>query len=131
MAKPVVVFPDAVMVVIDYLREKVPGTPTYSRVPDPRPAEFIRIERLGGLRRTIVTDRPRVDIHCWSDTEENAEALVATVRAYALSMAGRRGATTVYDVAEVGGPQWMPDATSGQPRYAFAIEFCTRGTELE
>lgn len=131
MAKPVVVFPDAVLVVIDYLRSRLPGTPTYSRVPEARPAEFIRVERIGGQRRTLITDRPRVDIHCWSDSEENAEALMARVRAYTLAMAGRRGSTTVYDVAEVGGPQWIPDEASGQPRYAFALEFTTRGTEME
>lgn len=131
MAKPIVVFPDAVLVVINYLRSVMPGTEVYSRVPETRPAEFVRVERLGGMRRTLVTDRPRVDIHCWSDSEEHAEALVSKVRAYTLAMAGRRGSTTVYDVAEVGGPQWIPDSASGQPRYAFAVEFSTRGTEME
>lgn len=131
MAKPVVVFPDAVLVVITYLRSVVPGVPTHSQIPNPRPAEFIRVERLGGTRRTLVTDRPRVDIHCWSASEEEAQALSERVRAYVLAMAGSRGGTTVYAVAEVGGPQWLPDSLSGQPRYAFAVEFSTRGTELE
>jgi hypothetical protein len=34
-------------------------------------------------------------------------------------------------VAEVSGPMWLPDSVSGQPRYSFAVEFSTRGTELE
>lgn len=131
MPKPVVVFPDAVLVVIEYLRGALPGTAVYSRVPDPRPDEFVRIERLGGLRSTLVTDRPRIDVECWSASEEGAEALVSKVRAYTLAMAGRRGDTTVYKVAEVSGPMWLPDSASGQPRYSFAVEFSTRGTEME
>jgi hypothetical protein len=131
MAKPVIVFPDAVLVTILYLRGALPGLPVYSRVPDPRPTEFVRIERLGGLRRSLILDRPRIDVECWSDSEEGAADLSATVRAYVLAMAGKRGETTVYDVAEVSGPMWLPDSVSGQPRYSFAVEFSTRGTEME
>lgn len=131
MTRPVVLFPDAVLVTIEYLRTKLPDSLIYSDVPESRPAEFVRVERVGGARRSLLLDRPRVDFQCWSDSEENAEALVATVRAYALAMGGKRGATTVYEVTEVSGPMWVPDSLSGQARYAFAIEFCTRGTELE
>ena len=106
-------FPDAVLVVVDYLRSVVPpGTLVYSRVPETRPAEFIRVERLGGLRNTLVTDRPRIDVECWSGTEEDAEALMSKTRAF------------------VSGPQWLPDSVSGQPRYSFAVEFSVRGTEM-
>lgn len=131
MAKPVVIFPDAVLVTIQYLRASLPGAAVYSRVPDPRPAEFIRIQRLGGTRRLLFMDRPRIDVECWSDSEENAEALCARARAYVLAMAGKRDGTTVYNVAEVSGPMWLPDSVSGQPRYSFAVEFSTRGTEME
>lgn len=131
LSKPVIVFPDAVLVTILYLREVVPGLSVYSRVPDPRPAEFVRVERLGGMRRALILDRPRMNVECWSDSEENAADLSARVRAYALAMAGKRGDTTVYDVVEVSGPMWLPDSASGQPRYSFAVEFSTRGTRLE
>jgi hypothetical protein len=129
--KPIVQFPDAVLVTIEYLRSVMPGVLAYSRTPSPRPDEFIRVERLGGLRRTLVTDRPRINVECWSLTEEGAEELMSRARAYVLAMSGTRGTTTVYDVQEVSGPMWLPDAASGQPKYAFAVEFSTRGTELE
>ena len=129
--KPVVVFPDAVLMVIEYLRGVMPkGTLVYSRVPETMPAEFIRVQRLGGLRRSLVIDRPRIDVECWSDSEEGAEALMTTARAHVLAMSGSRGDTTVYDVAEVSGPQWLPDSATGKPRYAFAVEFSTRGREM-
>lgn len=125
MTKPVVFFPDAVLVVVEYLRP-VLGVPVVSRVPATRPAEFVRIERLGGLRSSLVTDRPRIDIECWSDSEETAEALMSLARAHVLAMAGKRGSTTVYNVQEVSGPMWLPDSVSGAPRYSFAVEFSTR-----
>jgi hypothetical protein len=120
-----------VLVAIEYLREALPGASVFSRVPDPRPAEFIRIERLGGLRKSLIIDRPRIDVECWSDSEEGAEELMKRVRAYVMAMAGKRGETTVYNVSEVSGPMWLPDSASGQPRYSFAVEFSARGTEME
>lgn len=131
MANPVIQFPDAIMVIIEHLRASLPGTLVYSRIPEDRPAEFIRVRRIGGLRNTIVTDRPRVDVHCWGPTEADAEALMSIARAHVLAMGGSRSGTTVYRVTEVGGPQWLPDNESGSPRYAFAIEFSLRGRELE
>lgn len=138
VSKPIVQYPDSVLLVVKYLRECMPGLLAFSRVPDPRPAEFVRVKRLGGLRNSRITDRPRIDIQCWAQSEEDAERLISRVRAYALAMAGQRGSTTVHRVREVAGPQWMPDvatgqsgALSGQPRYVFTIEFSVRGTELE
>jgi hypothetical protein len=129
VGKPVVFFPDAVLVAIQYLRGAL-GVPAYSQVPEVLPAEFIRVERLGGMRNTLVTDRPRIDIECWSDSEEDAEALMSRARAYALAMAGKRGDTTVYNVAEVTGPQYLPHAESGKARYVFAVEFSTRALAM-
>ncbi|MFI7009970.1 hypothetical protein [Streptomyces sp. NPDC050145] len=132
MGRPAVVFPDAVLLVVDYLRAVMPGVEVGTRVPADRDEtypEFIRVERLGGARNSLVTDRPRVDVHCWAGSEEAAETLTARARAHVHAMAGRRGDTTVYNVREVTGPQWLPDSTSGQPRYAFAVEFSTRGKE--
>jgi hypothetical protein len=131
MGKPVIVFPDAVLVTIQYLRSVLTGVTVVSRIPDPRPSEFVRIERLGGIRRNLILDRPRIDVECWSKSEEGAADLAGIVRAYTLAMAGKRSATTVYDVREVSGPMWLPDDVSGQPRYSFAVEFSTRGTEME
>jgi hypothetical protein len=129
VGKPVVFFPDAVLVAIQYLRGAL-GVPAYSQVPEVLPVEFIRVERLGGMRNTLVTDRPRIDIECWSDSEEDAEALMSRARAYALAMAGKRGDTTVYNVAEVTGPQYLPHAESGKARYVFAVEFSTRALAM-
>lgn len=130
MARPPVLFPDAVAVVGEFLRPLV-GVPVVSRVPDPRPSSFVRLRRLGGLRESIVADRARIDTHYWAETEAGAADLMALCRAHIGAMAGARGSTTVYRVREVGGPQWLPDPESGQPRYAIAFELSLRGSEME
>ncbi|AKY02181.1 tail terminator [Streptomyces phage SF1] len=132
MAAPIV-FPDAAALVCTYLREQLVDrevrVPVGTRVPSPRPARFVRIERIGGLRLDRVTDRPRLDVHCWGASEEDAHDLAQLVRALLLAIPGWRGAAA-YDVAEVGGPNTLPDATSGQDRVALAVEIALRGKSL-
>lgn len=133
MSRPVVVMPDAVAVTIDYLRPALAaaGRPVHvgARVPSPRPSEFVRVERIGGLRKNVVSDSPRLDIHCWAATDEAALDLAQLARALVHAMGGSRSGVAVYRVQEVGGPMWLPDDTSGQPRYAFAVEIQMRGSK--
>ena len=126
-------YPDGVAVVRAYLREALVGrgddVPVGTRVPSPRPARFVRLERVGGTRLDVVTDRPRIDVHCWGDSEESAADLAALARALLFAMPGWRGAVA-YDVAEVGGPNTLPDPDSEQPRVVFAVEVSLRGARL-
>ncbi|MEU0981122.1 hypothetical protein ABZ488_18040 [Streptomyces griseus] len=126
--------PDAVAVVTGYLREALAAAgepvPTVSRIPSPRPKRFVRVERLGGTRQTVVSDRARLDVHTWAETEAAAYDLCALVRGLLGVIPGVRGGVTVYTVTEVGGPQWLPDSESGQARYAYAVEIHMRGRVL-
>ncbi|MGW2742374.1 hypothetical protein [Streptomyces sp. NPDC001450] len=126
-------FPDSVAVVRAYLRDVlVDGgydVPVGTRVPNPRPPRFIRLERIGGTRLDRITDRPRIDVHCWGESEEAANDLAGRARALLLAMPGWRG-VVAYDVAEVGGPSNLPDPESGQDRIAFAVEVSLRGARL-
>lgn len=126
-------FPDGVAVVRAYLRgaiaEHGAPVPVHTRVPNPRPPKFIRIERIGGTRVDRITDRPRLDIHCWAATEAEATDLALLARALLFAMPGWRG-SVAYDVAEVGGPNTLPDPTSGQERVVFAVEVSLRGKSL-
>ncbi|QDY79793.1 hypothetical protein FQU76_28320 [Streptomyces qinzhouensis] len=134
MSRPIIVMPDAVAVTIGYLRPALAAVgepvPVVSRIPLPRPARFVRVRRVGGLQQTPVSDRPRLDIHAWADTEAGAADLVALVRGLLGAMPGVRGGVPVYRVTEVGGPQWLPDSESSSPRYALAVEIHMRGRVL-
>ncbi|MFE9300519.1 hypothetical protein [Streptomyces sp. NPDC006856] len=128
-----VAFPDAVAIYARYLREAMAalGDPVQAatRVPSPRPERFVTVHRIGGARLDVVTDRPRLDVHCWGTTEEEAADLVKAVRALAFAAPGWRGAV-VYDVVEVGGPNLLTDRETSLPKYAHAIEVSIRGTRL-
>lgn len=126
-------YPDSVEVYSRYLREAMAarGDPvqTGTRVPSPRPRRFVTVKRIGGARLDLVTDRPRLDVHCWGDTEDTAADLVKVVRALTLAAPGWRGAV-VYDVVEVGGPNLLTDAETSLPKFAFAVEISIRGRRL-
>ncbi|MER5862203.1 hypothetical protein [Kitasatospora sp. NPDC002040] len=126
--------PDAVAVVTGYLRAALSAAgrpvPVVSRIPMARPPEFVRVERVGGTRATVVSDRPRLDIHAWAATESEAHDLAALVRALMDSIPGVRDEVTVYRITEVGGLQWLPDSETSSPRYAFAVEIHMRGRVL-
>ncbi|MBC3987831.1 hypothetical protein H8N00_02685 [Streptomyces sp. AC563] len=126
--------PDAVAVVTRYLRSALAAVgepvPVVSRIPSPRPSRFVQVSRLGGLRQTVVSDRPRLDFHTWGETEADAHDLCALVRALVGVIPGVRGGVTVYRVHEVGGPQWLPDPKTGHARYAHAAEIHMRGKSL-
>lgn len=130
---PLIGFPDAVEVVIGYLRPALAAhgqpVPVGTRVPSPRPGRFVRVERIGGAQMDRVTDRPRIDVHCWGEDEGAAYDLARLARALLADIAGWRGAVA-YASAEVGGPNLLPDPESDQPRYAFAVEIALRGQRL-
>ncbi|MGW4028252.1 hypothetical protein ACWEFL_02850 [Streptomyces sp. NPDC004838] len=133
MSAPPVRMPDAVEVTCDYLRERLTArgivVPVGSRVPSPRPVRFVRIERIGGVQHSVVTDRPRLDVECWGADESDAQDLMAVCRALLGAARGTHGGTTLYRPA-TGGPQWLPDKESGQARFAFTFDVTMRGTAL-
>lgn len=87
--------PDAVAVVTAYLRDALTAhgqlVPVVSRVPSPRPPTFVRVRRLGGVQQTPVSDRPRLDVHCWAESESAAHDLAALCRALLGDIPGVRG----------------------------------------
>ncbi|WAL73110.1 hypothetical protein OU787_17315 [Kitasatospora sp. YST-16] len=134
MSKPVIVMPDAVAVVTSYLRSALASrgsaVPVVSRVPPTRPPSFVRVERVGGLRATPVTDRARLDVQCWAPTEAAAHDLAALARALLDDLPGVRDGVTVYRVSEASSPMWLPDELTSTPRFAFAVEADMRGRAL-
>lgn len=129
VVKPLVHFPDATLVTITYLRSVLPGIHIDHLVPVPAPPQFVKVKRIGGARKHLILDRPRMDIQCWAASEGEAADLMMIVRPLILAMAGKRSGTTIYDVVEVSGPMPLWDEATGKPKYAFAVDFSMRGTE--
>lgn len=92
---------------------------TTNRTPNPRPAEFVKVIGVGGVRRDLVTDVPTLAVEAWAASRSRAAALAQEVRAIIHSLEGATFAGyTVQDVDEYAGPGDLPDPLSDQSRYS-------------
>jgi hypothetical protein len=129
----VVLFPDAEQLVCDWLPAQLTANsrtaPVVTRVPSPRPAEFVRVLRAGGPQLNRVQDQPTLVIEAWAARESLAASLAELARGLLKSLEGQRvGGVMVYRVAEVGGPVNLPDPDSAQARYVLTLSMLLRGT---
>jgi hypothetical protein len=111
------VFADAEAAVIGHLAAQL-DVPVAGRVPNPRPAAFVRVERLGGPRETRVSEAANFAIEAWAGTDVDASALLNTARTHLFDVEG-----ALFGADEYGGPTRLPDPTGSMSRYtaSFAI----------
>lgn len=119
-----IVFPDAVELVCDELRARLDTVHVGSQVPTTRPTSFVRVTRVGGVRRSLVADEATLTVESWASTEQAAHDLNQLCRAYLYAMPGDG---FVYRITEIGGPAFLPDPDSDQPRFSFTAAVVTRG----
>lgn len=96
------------------------GMPVSTRVPEPRPAQFIRVTRAGGAQRNLAQADSRILVECWGTTD--ALAWDAAERSWALLNVLDH--TTLIDVGRVtlADPVNYPDSLSGSPRYQYIAD---------
>ena len=66
--------------IVEYLNKC--GIKTLADVPNPRPSEFVTVERTGGSDDSHLIDRPTVAIQAWSTSRYAASELMLKVDAY-------------------------------------------------
>lgn len=114
--------PDAEMAAVALLREKL-DVPVFITPPREVPVTYIRIVRLGGIMRNIVTDSALIGVNCYSQERHVAARLANDARAI---LTGSQG--TVSDGAgirfwrEVSGPVNFPQPDVDRVRYQFTGE---------
>lgn len=74
-------YPDAVALIVAYLAGLHSGTTVASRVPSPRPAEWIQVRQVSGTDLRPVRDLITLDVFYWAATEPAASSGGRTVRA--------------------------------------------------
>lgn len=124
----IVVFPDVEALVVSVLNTAFPtrGEATLkasTRVPNPRPAEFVKVLAGGGLDETKVSEAALITIEGWAKTEARAFAICELARAILRSQDG--------DIRGVRGfsyPQNLPDPVSDQVRYTSTGDVRVWGT---
>lgn len=63
--------------IVAHLREN--GFDAYADVPNPRPAEFVTVERTGGPSDAVRLDRPVVAVQAWAASRYEASELMNRV----------------------------------------------------
>ncbi len=132
-----VVMPDAVAVVIAVLSDYLPSLGYSSpvvvqAVPDPRPAEFVRVLRTGGRSATVASEEALVTIEAWSTFAQDAHDLAQAAKAIVMAMAPAvHEGVPVYRVLVVSGPALLPDPQSQQQRYTFSVAVHLRGAQVD
>lgn len=115
-------FPSAVTTVRQYLAPHLPGIRIASRVPNPRPALWLRVMRTGGAKENRFVDRPQITLEAWGNDEDDAEKLLEDARAALNAAEG-----TIFGVEELAGPGELPDPTTAQIRYTMSVWARIRG----
>jgi hypothetical protein len=127
-----VVFPDVEATVRIWLEDVLPSYglthKVHTRVPNPRPAKFIRIQRTGGPSTNVVVDGAQVTFEVWDNSSAAAAKDAQTVRAVLNATRNVRtpSGDLIYRVDEFSGPSLLPDA-SDQHRYSWTVRMHMRG----
>lgn len=131
MAYPPILFPDEENALVVFLTGKLGSATVHVKVPNPRPAKFVLVPRLGGTSRDVVVDTGNIGFECWATTDAEAKALAQLTRAHVNSLPGRIVAgVTFVKVEEFTGPQRLPDGVSNQSRYIFTSAVSFKGAAL-
>lgn len=130
-----VAFPDVESLLVDYLTgafaARSETASVHTQVPNPRPSRFVLVPRVGGPARNLVVDNPTIGVECWADSAGAAHDLCQLTRALLRALPGRTvGGVMVYSVAELAGPQQLPDPASQQARYIYTPTLTCRGTAI-
>lgn len=130
MGRAILTPPDTVKTVIAYLNAAL-VEPVSSKIPNPRPAAFVTVQRKGGARWTAVSDGPNLAIECWAGSDGAAEALSAEVRELVQEMADgtNRAGVVIYRYEEFSGPAYLPDPASTQDRFTWTCRLHARLVE--
>ena len=112
----VVVFPDTVSALCDWLRVELDargydGIHVGTRVPDTRPTSFVRLLNTGGTRNTdpgVPLADVQITVEAWAALESSAHDLAQLCRALIWAARGGATAVTVNRVVEVAGPGHQP-----------------------
>lgn len=124
----VVIMPDAERVVVDHLNG-ILTEPVSTTVPNPRPPVFLVVRRVGGPRLNLVADNAMLTVEAWAPGQTAAKALLALARGHIHAMRGMVvGGVPVYGITETGGPAFLPDPDSTQPRYTMTLQVSMRGS---
>lgn len=124
-----VTFPDTASLVLNAISTEL-SVDRYDAAPPGREGTetFLVAQRLGGPSRVRVVDDATVGLEAWAPTRDEAHDLIQQARAILHSLVGTQlDGVPIYKVDEFAGPAWLPDPTSGHPRFTLTATVSVRG----
>lgn len=124
-----VLFGDVEDALIDWLNAHL-TPPVSDRVPKvtTEMLPFVVVERLGGPKATVVSEKATVTVEAWSTGYKAAHDLSQLARQATHQIAGQIvNGLVFYKVDEFSGPARLPDPISSKPRYVFTVSITVRG----
>ncbi|ALY08925.1 tail terminator [Arthrobacter phage Savage2526] len=133
MSVEVIIFGDSediLRVAVQRDLQKIDGKlwPVGTKVPNPRPNEFVIIRRVGGIQRDLVTDEPTILVEVWAATETRAVRVAQIIRGL-LHSYSQIGEYSILGCDEISGPVNLPDGLSAQVRYTATYVVAIRSNE--
>lgn len=93
-----------------------------TRVPNPRPTQFVKVTRTGGPQPNMTISEPTLLVECWGATDALAWAVAAAVWPLCHVPHAVQLSTAVWaSRIEATEPVNFPDPTSGASRYQFIV----------
>jgi len=112
------------VMLLEVTGDTVPG---FTKVPNPRPAEFFVVRRVGGSRRDLVTDVPVLQVEVWAKKESRADRLSQVIRSLMQWFVEVNG-FAINGTEEVTAPVSFPDGSQHE-RYTASYAPAVRGRE--
>ncbi len=125
-----VVFPDAELSILEYLRFYIPGI--LCDVEDPAgykasDGTFLRVTRVGGQPRFPVNDQPTLDLEAYGPTRAEAQDLIQLVIAWLAVANNRPPVHAVLGPLDIfTGPQHLPDPVTAEERWQSLVSISVR-----
>jgi hypothetical protein len=116
--------PDVEALAISFLKTVVAPVKVATKVPDPRPTEFVRAYRTGGSALNRVLEEAQITVDSEAATAPAAFELASKCREAFLNDYSRM--PLVRGANEVGGLYFSPDPDTNIPRYRFTVGLMVR-----
>lgn len=123
-------FADVVALTIAYL-DPIVAVPVSSRVPNPKPDEFIQVRRVGGTSIVPFRESVVLDVWAWAQDEPRAYELANIAREAMWQLRGSDllGVTS-YEVDERLSPRTLDDPETGDPRVWATYVLVVRANDI-
>lgn len=113
-------WPDVELLVIEWLHAALSPVHVGTDVPSSNVPRSIRVQRVGGPRSQVL-DQARVLVEVRASERGDCHDLTSDVRDLLRRLPGAHDEGTVTGVEETGGPAWLPDPLTAQPRFTLAL----------